>query len=97
MSRKIMAAALNAVSNSSRTPISDTDVIAILATGDGPGHLVRALFGDCSFETLDRLGAGHGIARSTIRSAYSYARRKHAAVNDDLEQEAQRSCETKVF
>ena len=85
MSRGIMAAAMNAVANSSRTPVSESQILAMLATGDGPGHLVRALFGDCSFETLDRLGAEHGVARATIRRAYAHARATHAAVNEDFE------------
>ena len=57
----------------------------MLATGDGPGHLVRALFGDCSFETLDRIGAEHGVSRSTIRTAYAHARATHAAANEEME------------
>ncbi len=85
MSQGVMATALNAVSNSSRTPVAEDEILAILATGDGPGHLVRALFGDCSFETLDRLGAAHGLARATIRAAYAHARARHAAFNTELE------------
>ncbi len=79
-----MAAARNAVANASRVPVSDDQILAILATGDGPGHLVRALFQDCTFETLDRLGAEHGVARSVIRRAYARARLVHAAINADL-------------
>ena len=86
MIRGMMAAALSAVSNSSRTPVSEDQILAILATGDGPGHLVRALFGDCSFDTLDQLGAEHGIARATIRTAYEHARTTHAAANEGLDQ-----------
>ena len=80
-----LAAARHVVANASRAPVSDDQILAILATGDGPGHLVRALFQDCTFETLDRLGAEHGVARSVIRSACAHARRVHAAINADLE------------
>ena len=79
--------AVNALSNSSRTPVSAEDVMSILRTGDGPGHLVRALFGDCAFETLDRLGAQAGLSQADIRTTYAYAKRVHAAANADLEAE----------
>ena len=80
-----VAIALNALSNASRGPVSKADIGPILATGDGPGHLVRALFGDCALETLDRLGAQAGLSRADIRKAYAYAKRVHAAANADLE------------
>ena len=50
--------------------------------------LVRALFGDCGFETLDRLGAHAGLSRAKIRTAYAHAKRIHAAANADLDGEA---------
>ena len=80
-----VAIALNALSNSSRGPVSEAEIVSILATGDGPGHLVRALFGDCAFETLDRLGAHAGLSRAEIRAAYAHAKRVHAAANADFE------------
>ena len=86
MTRDPMTTARNAVENSSRTPVADADILAMLATGEGPGHLVRALFEDCAFETLDRLGAAHGLSRATIESAYAVARRTHAAYNEGLEE-----------
>ena len=82
-----VAIASNALSNSSSAPVSEADVLSILTTGDGPGHLVRALFGDCAFETLDRIGAQAGLSRAGIRTAYAFAKRVHAAANADLEAE----------
>ncbi len=35
-------------------------MMSVLETGDGPGSIVRALSGDCSLETLDRLAAESG-------------------------------------
>ena len=67
MRRDGIAIALNALANASREPVSEADLLPILATGDGPGHLVRALFGDCSFDTLDRLGATLGLSRDRVR------------------------------
>ncbi len=86
MRRDVLVTVLNAVSNSSRVPVSEAEVIAILETGDGPGHLVRALFGDCSYETLDRFGAAVGVPSSQIRGAYRVARERHAAANADMDQ-----------
>lgn len=83
----VFAIAVNALSNASRNPVSEADVRSILTTGDGPGHLVRALFGDCAFETLDRLGMRAGLSRAEIRKAYAFAKRVHAAANADLEAE----------
>lgn len=82
-----VAIALNALSNVSRSPVTKADIVSILTTGDGPGHLVRALFDDCGFETLDRLGAQAGLSRAEIRTAYAYAKRVHAAANADLDAE----------
>ena len=85
MTRDVFATVLNALSNASRTPVSKDDVLAILVTGDGPGNLVRALFGDCSLETLDRLGQATGFSRSRIKASYRNAKRLHAAANADMD------------
>ena len=76
---------LNALSNSSRRPVSRSELLAILATGEGPGHLVRAVFEDCSYETLESMAMSAGRSRSQILTAYRTARRRHGARNTDIE------------
>ena len=88
MSRDGIAIALNALANASREPVSEADLLPILSTGDGPGHLVRALFGDCSFDTLDRLGVALGLSRDRVRQSYARAKARHGAANSDLDAEA---------
>ena len=88
MSRDRIATALNALANASREPVSEADLLSILSTGDGPGHLVRALFGACSFDTLDRLGAALGLSRDRGRQSYARAKARHGAANSDLDAEA---------
>ena len=85
MKRDGVTAALNALSNASRNPVSEADLLPILSTGDWPEHLVRALFDDCSFDTLDRLGATLGVSRAKMRSSYAHAKRLHAAANAELD------------
>lgn len=85
MRQDVFSIAFNAVGNASNTAVARQDIIDMLATGDGDGGQVRALFGDCSFETLERLGLAAGISSSSIKSAYRYARTHHAAANADLE------------
>ena len=77
----------NALSNASRTSVSRATVLALLATGDGPGPLVRALFEDCAFESLDRMAAAAGMGRKELRAAHAVARDKHGARNPDFEGE----------
>jgi hypothetical protein len=78
----------NALANSSPTPVGKSELIAILATGDGPGHLVRALFEDCSLESLDRMAMEAGLTAAQIRAAYLVARVRHRARNADMEGDA---------
>ncbi len=87
MSRDGIATALNALANASPEPVSEADLLPILSTGDGPGHLVRALFGDCSFDTLDRLGAALGLSRDRVRQSYARAKARYGAANSDLDAE----------
>ncbi len=87
MTRDAFQAGINALANASRTPVRKEDLTGILATGDGPGHLVRALFEDCSLETLDRMAAAAGLSARRMRTAYSFARKKHGAKNPELEPE----------
>jgi hypothetical protein len=79
---------VNALANCSRIPVCKSDLIAILATGDGPGHLVRALFEDCSLESLDRMAMEAGLTAAQVRAAYLVARMRHRASNADVEGEA---------
>ncbi len=57
MNYSVVAIGLSAVSNASNVDVTEETIMAVLKTGDGPGGIVRALFGDCSLETLDRLGS----------------------------------------
>lgn len=77
--------ALNAISNASRVPISEAEAAQVLSTGDGHGSHVRALFGDCSAETLARLAMHVGVEPETLKEAYANAKSRHAASNEDLE------------
>lgn len=76
---------LNALANASRARVDQSVVVAILAGGDGPGHLVRALFEDCSLETLFDMGLAAGLSPRQVRSAYGFAKRNHGARNPDFE------------
>jgi hypothetical protein len=78
----------NALANSSPTPVGKSELIAILATGDGPGHLMRAVFEDCSLESLDRMAMEADLTAAQIRAAYLVARARHRARNADMEVEA---------
>jgi hypothetical protein len=78
---------VSALANSSRTPIDRSEVLAILTTGDGPGHLVRALFEDCTLESIDRMAIGAGLTGAQVRAAYLVARTRHQARNPDMESE----------
>lgn len=80
-----MRIGLNALSNSSRAPLHRSDLLAILTTGDGPGHLVRALFEDCSLESLKRMAMEAGMTPPQLRAAYHIARARHAARNAEME------------
>ena len=64
--------------------------MSALRTGDGPGGIVRAIFGDCSLETLERLSAEAGMSTAALRSSYRQARALHAAINSELEEELER-------
>jgi hypothetical protein len=75
----------NALANSSRTPIERSQVVDILRTGDGLGHLVRALFEDCSRESLERMAMHIGVTSAQLHLAYQQARRNYAAMNVEME------------
>jgi hypothetical protein len=78
---------VNAIANSSVKPIGVAEIIAILSTGEGPGHLVRALFEDCSVESLDRMALAANVSPQQLRAAYRRARTLHHARNAELEAE----------
>ena len=85
MKRNVFQIGANALANSSGTPIEMEQVITILRTGDGPGHLVRALFEDCSLDSLDEMAAAAGMSPRELRFAYAAAREKHRACNREIE------------
>ena len=85
MSLDVIAVGLNAVSNSSRVDVTEAMMMSVLRTGDGQGGMVRALFGDCSLETLERLSATAGMSSWDLQTAYRIAKALHAAINSELE------------
>jgi hypothetical protein len=87
MNDDVFAIGATALANSGGGAIDRAGLIAILSTGDGPGHLVRALFEDCSAETLDRIAMAAGLSSTQIRTAYRFARARHGAANADVEGE----------
>jgi len=80
-----MLIGLNALSNSSRKPVGGPELLAILMTGDGPGHLVRALFEDCSLESLERMAMEAGMTPAQLHASYLVARARHYARNSEME------------
>jgi hypothetical protein len=79
------AIAYSAIENASRTPITRSELITILATGEGDPSHVRALFGDVSLGTLIKLAIAFGISDAALAEAYARARRLHAARQPDLD------------
>ncbi len=78
---------LSAMSNCSRAPVELSDLLPILASGDGPAHLTRALFEDCSFDSLDSMAMAAGLSPAQLRAAYAVARERHGVRNADLEED----------
>ena len=66
--------------------MTEETLFSVLRTGDGPGGIVRTLFGDCSLETLDRIAAEIGMTRSALDAAYATAKRLHAAANAEFDE-----------
>ena len=87
MTHKVVAIGLSAVSNASNVDVTEETMMSVLRTGDGPGGIVRALFGDCSLETLERLGAELGMTRRDLDASYATAKVLHAAANAEFEEE----------
>lgn len=82
----VLQTVLNAMTNASVVPVSPEGAAMVLRTGDGPGSHVRALFGDCSADTLIRYAGELGISDAQLKIAYGTARAKHAAANEGLEE-----------
>jgi hypothetical protein len=85
MRRDALQIGANALANSSQTPVHKSDLIAILTTGDGPGHLVSALFEDCNLESLERMAAQVGMTSERLRCVYAIARERHSVRNAEME------------
>ena len=83
--RHEFAVGLSAMKNASRDEVCVEDLLAILSTGNGPGHLVRALFGDCTWETLDRMSLAAGLSRASLHAAYATAKSRHHAANAEID------------
>ena len=81
------AAAYNAITNASRLDVTRAEIEALLKTGDGTPHHVRALFEGCPMETLERLAMECGLPPAGLRAALRVARAKHAAANADFLEE----------
>ncbi|WP_046869590.1 hypothetical protein [Microvirga massiliensis] len=75
---------LHAITNASSDPITVEAAAQILITGDGPGSHVRALFGDCSADTIVRFAIEMGVETETLKSAFQVACRQHGVVNETL-------------
>ena len=81
-----IATVLSAIQNASSVPVTESQVLVALRTGEGdPSHL-RALFGDVSFETLIRVGIRYGIDNDEIGRAYVRAARSAGARNTELDE-----------
>jgi hypothetical protein len=81
-----MATVLSAIENASSVPVTASQVLMALRTGQGePSHL-RALFGDASLETLIRVGIRYGVSNDEIGRAYTIATRSAGARNTELDE-----------
>ena len=76
---------LNALSNCSRKSVTEHEMIQIIQTGDGKGNLVRALFEDCSLETLEKIAFSIGATSIQLAQAYKIAKTIHGASNEELD------------
>jgi hypothetical protein len=70
---------LNALSNCSRKSVTEYELIQIIQTGDGKVNLVRALFEDCSLETLEKIAFAIGTTSTQLAKAYDVAKTTHGA------------------
>ncbi len=77
---------VNAIENVNAGTFDEQAITAILATGDGHSPAVRAVFGDVPLEAIDEAATAAGISTKTLMQAYLTARKRHAAINDQLEE-----------
>jgi hypothetical protein len=82
------AIALNAIGNASRIPVRRENLARLLATGEGEGSHLRALFGDVDLHTLLRLATLLAIDDPMLARAYARARATAAAANAELDEYA---------
>lgn len=85
MTKNVFSIGINAAENASLRAVNETQIVTILQTGDGPGNLVRSLFGDCSLDSLDSMAAAARVSRRQLIESYRNARAKHAAANDQID------------
>ena len=78
--------ALNALSNSSRSPVTEDDVVSILRTGVGPANLTRALFEDCSLSVLMEIALSLGMTQRDLIRSYRKAASRLAIVNEEIDE-----------
>lgn len=76
--------ALNALSNSSRTPVTEDDVARLLRTGAGPGRLLSALFEDCSLSVLMDIALALGMTQRDLFQSYKNAKSRYPIVNEEI-------------
>lgn len=85
MTSAFLQVARNAMSNASRTPVTDDTIRDVLTTGDGPGNLVRALFGDCPADILIRLARDYDMTDADLEAAYRRAKTIHKAAHAEFD------------
>ena len=63
------------------------EILNMLRTGSGQGRLVRALFEDCSRETLENIASYIGLTTTQLILAYKRAKTEYQVVNKELDYE----------
>ena len=84
-SKQVMIA-LNALSNSSRTPVTEDDVAGLLRTGAGPANLLSALFEDCSLSVLMDIALSLGMTQGDLFNSYKNAKSRYPIINEEIEE-----------
>lgn len=83
--KDVFTALRHAAENVNAGTLAREQLVSILATGDGHPSAVRAVFGDCAIETLERAAIEAGISARTLQRAYIVARALHRAHSTELE------------
>ena len=86
MKRDPLQIGANALANSSRTLVDRSELVAILTMGDGQGHLVRALFEDCSLGVLMEIALSLGMTQRDLVQAYRNAKSRYPIVNEEIDE-----------